>query len=200
MKKIKILLCTMAMLAVTALAWATCPLPTGSSGGNGWNGGATQGYFKDVSLNPVDHSSIIWNWCDISTNVCTQSTTTFNSKVVLNPIAGNWHGSQAFPLRFVSFTNNICGGGNWCMTLAGDVDMGDHINPLQNSVRWVFDSTKALPITTDPTYIEAPLGHWIVKVAGMGATIPQTLRFNYVNSTNTGIATRDVFFGPMSCP
>ncbi len=203
MKRLWILLCTLAALTVAVIAAAYCPTPTGSAGGNGWNGGATQSYIKDVSIG-VDRSMWVVNWCDIGTTNCREGYIQFAGKAFFTYRGGAWHGSQAFPLRFMSFTKYLCSGASgtqWCVTFAGDYDAGDHINPLQNATVWSIDEGYAYPSnTTDPTYIQAPLGHQIVKIAGMGASPAQTLRINYVNASDTAIATKDVFFGPMGCP
>jgi len=201
MKKIWILFGTLAALTVAVLASATCPLPTGSAGGNGWNGGATQGYFTRVRL-ATGGTKILATWCPIPSGFCQETVAAdFGGKAIFTYAGGEWNGSAAYPLRFIGFKKTGCGPSSdrWCITFAGDVNVGGHINPLQNATEWRMDPTLAQPTTiTDPTYYESP--RWFVKIAGVGATVPNTLRISRVNSTNTGISNSDIFFGPMSCP
>jgi hypothetical protein len=192
------------VLTFSAWALAYCPYPDGSVGGNGWNGGLTQGYFKDFQIGGIyGDDKWVMNWCTIGTTNCSYDVIDWHGKTHFTPRNGyEWHGSQAFPLRSIAIYKTYCGlpGENkWCIDFSGDVDAGDHINYGQNAISFYISG--AVPTNlTDPTYISAPAGHQIVKIAGMASNPYQTLRINYVNSTNTAIATKDVFWYPMSCP
>lgn len=199
MKKLSIIVGVLCALTLSAWALASCPYPGGSAGGNGWNGGATQTYIKDVAISVFDSSLLIVTACDVGTTNCTASTINFGGKARFVRGGSDWHGSQAWPLRSVSFAQNCTSvPSEWCVTFAGDEDVGDHVNQLQNATRWSFNAAYAHPSAA--AVAQAPFGHQIVKIAGMDSNPAQTLRFNYVNTTVTGIATKDIFFNPMTCP
>lgn len=202
-KKLGLVVMLMAAIAMVAqLAFAVCATPTGSAGGAGWNGGLTQTYIKDVSIHPLSASVLIVNACDVGTTNCVPSNIDFGGKVRFLNINGNWHGTQAQALRRVAVRAPGCflsAPARWCIVFQGDTDAGDHLNDLQNGAMFTMDENYGHPVVTGN--IEAPFpGQTIVKIAGMGASPAQTLRVNGVNSTITGIATKDFFFTMPGCP
>ncbi len=200
MKKIWILLCTLAALTVAMVAAAACPYPTGSSGGNGWVSGHPQTYIYDVKIHPLSDSILIVNACDYGTSFCAESNISFQGKVHFHDINGGFHAYPGTPLRRVVVSAPGCtiqNSSSWCITFVGDTDVGDHINEFQNATMFYMDPAGEHPTTA--MSITAPFGWGVVKFAGMGSNPAQTLRINYVNSSATGIATGNFGFTALSC-
>lgn len=177
-------------VGLTQEALTTCSI-TGDSGSALWPPAT---YITNVRIVPVLNGIKLGvTACDTVGTNCLETIHTFLNVHWAKVNLPNWSGSVAQPLRRVKVEAPGCQldqPTRWCMTLYGDLAVGDHINLLQNATRFTSDK----PIATG--VIEAPVGYGITKITGYGSNVWQ---MRYANASGTGLAVKNWSFTAADC-
>lgn len=146
--------------------------------------------------------------CGVGGGICWTANHVF-AEVKWSNVNGNFYADADHPLRRVVVSAPGCQLSQptkYCFTFYADLDVGSHVNPLQNAVRFLAErratsgafSINTGSITVGATNVPAPTGTGIAFIEGVSLAT-NTWQMKYPNSTATSMLTKNWFFSTPGC-